>query len=456
MIKLLVFGTGSIYRRYKHLLSNSEIVAYLDNDKSKWGRKIDNVEIMPPYSVLDLQYDYVVIMSVSYCEMRKQLLELGVAENKILDKENRGVFSDLFIVESYIFSDGKERRAKVLVISHALDRTGAPIVTCRLAEILKRNGYDVTVMAEKNSNVSHQKLMDELLQKGISVILAAEYNDALIDYYQHEFDFFWVSTILLCDIVTKLVSGAKKVYWWLHEADDFYGNIDKTQIPNASNLYVLPVGWMAHNAFVKAAEREVYENLFYGIPDLGEREPQPHFEKNQGVVFGIAAAYSERKGIDFLYNIIVQNVGRWKGKVQFLFAGVFPKEVHKKFEGCSCIQCLGELDSEEMRKFYELIDVLICPSKFDPMPVVVTEAMQHKKMCIVSDMVGQSKLISHMQNGLMFKSENGEELTNCIDWVIDNKEKITMMSDKAYSIYESNFSMKIFEKNILQILEETQ
>lgn len=456
MLKLLVFGTGNFCKKYMHLFSNCEIVAYLDNDKSKWGKRINEVEIIAPAKIRDLYFDYVALMSSNCREMRKQLLEFGVNEEKILDREKRGIFSNWFAVENYLFSEEVMKKERVLVISHALDKTGAPVVTCRLAEVLKSNGYDVTVLAEKDSNVSHQELLGEMLRKNISVILAAEYNESLIDYYKDKFDFFFVSTVVLYKMVSILTNTGKAVYWWLHEADNFYYSIDKKKIPCAKNLYVLPVGWIAHNAFLKGIGQEVYRDLLYGIPDLLSPDECVRTENREYVVYGMAAAFSERKGIDFLLSIIQENEQRWCNRTMFLFAGVFPQKVIDQIDSILCARYVGALNSKEMYEFYDSIDVLLCPSKFDPMPVVVSEAMQHKKVCVVSDMVGQSKFISHMQNGLVFESENRIELIRCIDWIINNKDNLYLLADRAYTIYEKNFSMRKFEDNLIKILNDTK
>ena len=88
-MKVIFFGTGSYYRNKKSSLKATlavEIIAFIDNNSSLWGTEKDGIIIGAPEDVLQAEYDYIVLMSdVYHKEMRVQLLELGVLENKILE-----------------------------------------------------------------------------------------------------------------------------------------------------------------------------------------------------------------------------------------------------------------------------------------------------------------------------------------------------------------------------------
>jgi glycosyltransferase involved in cell wall biosynthesis len=51
---------------------------------------------------------------------------------------------------------------------------------------------------------------------------------------------------------------------------------------------------------------------------------------------------------------------------------------------------------------------LICASRDDPMPVVVTEAMMFSKVCICSENTGSANIIQDGNSGFVYKdnSEN--------------------------------------------------
>ena len=49
-MKVVVFGTGKIYKKYRFLLKklNIDIVSFIDNDKGKVGTYIDGVKVDSP------------------------------------------------------------------------------------------------------------------------------------------------------------------------------------------------------------------------------------------------------------------------------------------------------------------------------------------------------------------------------------------------------------------------
>ena len=82
-MKLLVFGTGEYYGRFKKWLTKDEVVALLDNSPEKQHTVIDGVEVLPPKEGVRKEFDAVVVMSFYIKAMKVQLMELGVPAEKI-------------------------------------------------------------------------------------------------------------------------------------------------------------------------------------------------------------------------------------------------------------------------------------------------------------------------------------------------------------------------------------
>ena len=104
-------------------------------------------------------------------------------------------------------------------------------------------------------------------------------------------------------------------------------------------------------------------------------------------------------------------------------------------------------------KKYEEIDVVVCPSRNDPMPVVVTEGMMMKKVCIVSEDVGQATILTDGESGLICRTGDAEDLCKKMKWAIDHKDRCVEMGNKAHELYKQFFSMEKFEHNVMKIME---
>ena len=86
------------------------------------------------------------------------------------------------------------------------------------------------------------------------------------------------------------------------------------------------------------------------------------------------------------------------------------------------------------------------------MPTVVAEAMMHSVPCIISDVIGTAAYINHGKNGLIFPSENAKELADKIEWSVYHKDEMLQMGIGARYIYEKVFSMDVFERKLLEII----
>ena len=79
----LLFGAGDYYERYKKWFDKKTVLALLDNSSKKQNRLIDGIKVLSPEDGVKLQFDIVVILSFHVKAMKRQLLELGVPEEKI-------------------------------------------------------------------------------------------------------------------------------------------------------------------------------------------------------------------------------------------------------------------------------------------------------------------------------------------------------------------------------------
>lgn len=93
-MKIVIFGTGSTEERVRKILNEKvEIVAYLDNNRNKWGTIYNNIKVCEANKIKELQYDYVVIASQYNKAIYDQLLSIGVESKKIMQYY---IFADMY------------------------------------------------------------------------------------------------------------------------------------------------------------------------------------------------------------------------------------------------------------------------------------------------------------------------------------------------------------------------
>jgi len=83
--KIIIFGTGDGGKSYHNNNDSYETIAFCDNDEKKQGELFNDIKIISPNDIKNINYDYIVIASMYVTEIKEQLItELGIESNKII------------------------------------------------------------------------------------------------------------------------------------------------------------------------------------------------------------------------------------------------------------------------------------------------------------------------------------------------------------------------------------
>lgn len=451
--KLVIFGTGQVYQKMRpQIREDIEITALIDNDASKWGMETNGVEIIQPQKIMKLEYDYILLASAKYMDMELQLKEMGVQENSIIIPKRAGILYKYVIPKYYGTFNQNHDNKNVLVISHALTPSGAQNVMFYALAVLKRNGYNIIVMSDRDGI-----LRDKLLKMDIPVVLFE-------DYYSQTKDFEslaeWAETILvntvwLYDLVIDLEKFHRRLIWWIHET----GGIQCVKqeifrkICNIEKISVCAVSPLVRRKILEYCGNDCHiSELKYGLP---ERKGNLQRNPQQKMIFAIIGAIAELKGQDIFIRAVNNLPEECKREAEFWIvgAGNLDEKSTLYVQSNSCIEIKGEIDNECIPDLYQQIDVVVCCSREDALPVAVAEGFLNKKPAIVSDVTGIAEYMKNGKNGFIFESENAEQLCSLFQWTITHKAQMRQMGNDAEDIYREYFTMEVFEKNILNILQ---
>lgn len=99
--RIVCFGVGRVYQMFLDLYDSfkAEIVALSDNDVGKWGLP----NFVEPSKITEITYDYIIVTSVYYPEIKRQLCGYGIERERILNFYD--VYANLIPQDNYrIFS----------------------------------------------------------------------------------------------------------------------------------------------------------------------------------------------------------------------------------------------------------------------------------------------------------------------------------------------------------------
>jgi len=90
--------------------------------------------------------------------------------------------------------------------------------------------------------------------------------------------------------------------------------------------------------------------------------------------------------------------------------------------------------------FMAVADAYVITSLTEGLPITLLEAMRAKLPVVSSAVGGIPRVIKHDEQGLLFESENADELIKCIEIYIGNNQKRTDLAERAYKRLCANFS----------------
>ena len=454
-MRLVIFGTGKIYQTFKKKINREDkIIAFLDNDRKKAGKKMDDAYIFLPEDIKSLNYDQIILVSQYARQMKKQLLELGCNREQIIHfaEYNSNVKKPMQYYQALGIKN-KQRR-KMAIISNSLGYHGGAIAALNCALALKDSYCDIDLIAEEGT----QSFINEINKQGISVILCPNISMNKWEKIKwiDQYDYILVNTLpmILCAIE---IAKYRPVFVWLHDSENIYDYMDYwkediLQGPN-SNMKIYAVSNIAKDNFIHNIGQWPINLLPCGIPKAKNR-----CVKKSKLVFAVIGSIYPIKGQDIFIRALKKLSKTYYGQAQFWIIGkVMDEDYYQQLrelgKGLDNLFFCGEIEKSKMQEIYSQIDILVVSSRNETLSLTAIEAMSYGNPCIVSDAAGITQYISNMQNGIVFKNAHVDELAERLYWCIQNKNEVIKMKKEAKKTYERFFTMEVFQNNLLAILQ---
>lgn len=442
-MKILIFGTGYIYKKNRYKFADFDVLAFLDNDMNKQNQFMDGIVITSPQNHWKYEYDAIIIASIYFHEMRTQLLNLGVPDNKIVDQEHMGIFANACIIHEYnrkIQCNPKGKR--ILLVANELTNSGAPVVLYNVASVLIKSGYSVDLIT-----CIRGPMLYSFLSLGVGVKIADWWQMFEADFFK-SYDLIFLNTILTYPVAKLLADTTIPLLWWLHEDKQGINTFHITinDIPVAKNLHMLSVGKRVTRAYVNMTGSNDINELCFG---LAYHESVNKKGKKDKIICAIIGYVSEIKGQDLLLKAVELHLDEWNKEIEFWIIGSITEEQKQEVEQYPCIRVWGVVEHERLMDLYSEIDIVLCASRYESMSAVIIEGMMHKKLCITSSETGIADYCDPYINALIMESESVDSLSEQINWALEHKESWKRISEAGFEVYNSKFRMETFEKNLM-------
>ena len=164
------------------------------------------------------------------------------------------------------------------------------------------------------------------------------------------------------------------------------------------------------------------------------------------------------KGVDILikaFKLISNEFPNYRLKI----VGFCPDKNYfrKLAEGNNKIELCDPVFHDEAMKLMSRCTLFVLPSRTEAMGRVLLEAMACKKPIIASNVDGIPTYIKHEFNGLLFESENAEDLAEKIKIILSNPDYAKKLAENGYNYVHQHLSeeryIECFKKMIEKVLK---
>ncbi len=346
--------------------------------------------------------------------------------------------------------DHNEFSNVVLLISHELSRTGAPIQLMEFAKALCEIGYNPIVYSLSEGDLVYNYMninVPVICRSGSSI--SAEWIDELVS----GINLIIINTLVLSSFVRYLVNDTRRVFWWIHESSFMFNKKHYLNIPVSPNLKIIAASEKCRGHITNYMRKEA-SILNVCIEDCGVSEKNSYDK----ISFLWAGTLDYNKAPEILLEAVFQLPQSYLEKSNFIIVrhSYINNEYSNLIDNLSLksknIYLVDSMDHNEFIDLIDSVDSVVITSIEETMNTVAIEGLMKGKVVICSDGCGNIEYIKNNKTGFVFPVRDSKALSEIFKYIIDNIEKLNDLRKAGRSVYEKNFTFDIFKQHVKSLL----
>jgi GT2 family glycosyltransferase len=347
-----------------------------------------------------------------------------------------------------------EARGDVLLVSHDLSNSGAPRALLDVGRVLKDAGCYVCVCAPADGS-----MRDQFAAQGIDVIvdeLLLTGNPSVLDFAA-AFDFAIVNTAVTWRFVAQ-VSGSVPVYWFFHE-NELISELARNNHDFVGALRAAAGIWAAGPLPARQVIKlgAPVQTLTYGVDASRMPGDARRRSEDDSVVVGMFGSYEPRKGQDLAVLGVLGMPTEAKEKIRLELWGrvldvAFANDVRELAAGCTQIYMGPELSPEQCLRQLADSDVVLVPSRDDPLPLVSLDALACSRILVVSRATGTSEYVEHGVSAFILEENSPQEIAKTLTEIVQQGDLCPDVRAAGRAAFEAHFSWERFTAQVHDLL----
>jgi glycosyltransferase involved in cell wall biosynthesis/GT2 family glycosyltransferase len=351
---------------------------------------------------------------------------------------------------------------RILLITHDLSLSGAPIILLELARRLKAEGVFLTVISAEDGPLRHDyRALDIPVIIDPAVLTSPEAVQPL--YYP--FDLIIPNTAFCWPVVQTAHRAGKKTLWLVHEphfgvkAINLWGR-DAKQAFALADAVTYPAK-SARQMYSQWAGDNRHEVIYYGITDphpIEATSPLPLPRTHPGRLHLVCVGtIEERKGIDSLIEMLTSLPPEVHQRIEVTFVGrfLFPdfaERMQAAVAHLPNITFTGQVPHQAALQYTSQCDVYLCASRDETGPIVVIEALAFGKPVITTNVGAVGELIESGTNG--FVVEDIDTFRQHLITLLNDDDLRQQMGQAARDLYERQFHISRYAYDLSMLISD--
>jgi O-antigen biosynthesis protein len=351
-----------------------------------------------------------------------------------------------------------ELAKRLLLVTHDLSFSGAPLVLYMLARYLQGEGYTIGVLS-----AAEGPLEERYTRAGMAVIVAPGLKDdaRIAAAALAEYGAAIVNTIVCWRSVYAARAAGRPAIWYVHESS--YGQeLARTEPRVAGALAVADAVLFPARAtadlYRPLAPAANFVPVHTGLDMQRLEGHEDGFRKRPGTLCMVALASLEpRKGQDVLLEALrLLPADVLKGLECYLVGRALDWEFYRELTGAAAdmpnVHVVGEVPHERVTSYLRAADIFVLPSRDEALPISMLEAMHYGKGVVAANVGGVAEVVEHEANGLVVPAEDAPALAAAIERMARDTELRARLGARARDTFEADLTIERFGSEVATLL----
>ncbi len=179
------------------------------------------------------------------------------------------------------------------------------------------------------------------------------------------------------------------------------------------------------------------------------------------ILIGFVGSIEKRKGHDLLLKAVEILDSKIREKIHIIFLGSSKDMktkpwLDKQILETKTTDIVSCFDYQDPKKFYDIFDIFVLPSRLEGFGLVVVEAMMSECCVIRSSTEGAYDQINHGEDGYIFENNNYQELSSILSNVIENENLRLEIAKKGKQKALKKFTIKEMTRGTIEVYKKVQ